>query len=95
MSCLALNRLSEILQDSRRVEAELIAHIAEVDARRLYAREAASSMFSYCTDVLHLSEPEAYLRIAVARASRRHPALLDMLAEGRLHLAESSGSPLT
>jgi hypothetical protein len=35
---------------------------------------------------LHLSEPEAYLRIAVARASREHPLLLTMLSDGRLHL---------
>ena len=82
-----LQRLSELLQKSRRVESELVAHIGEVDARRLYAREAAPSMFAYCTDVLNLSEHEAYLRIAVARASRKHPILLRMLAEGRLHLS--------
>ena len=82
-----LRRLSELLQKSRRVESELVAHIGEVDARRLYAREAAPSMFAYCTEVLKLSEHEAYLRIAVARASRTHPVLLEMLAEGRLPLS--------
>ncbi|HEX9724873.1 MAG TPA: hypothetical protein VGC53_11395 [Vicinamibacteria bacterium] len=68
-----LRRLSDLLQKSRRVEAELVAHIGEVDARRLYAREAAPSMFAYCTETLHLSEHETYLRIKVARASRKHP----------------------
>ena len=82
-----LRRLSGLVQESRRVESELVAHIAEVDERRLYAREACSSMFAYCTDVLHLSEWEAYLRIAVARASRTHPVLLVMLEDGRLHLS--------
>ncbi len=81
-----LRRLLELLRRSRRIESELVAHIAEVDRRRLYAREAASSMFTYSTEVLHLSEAEAYLRIAVARASRQHPVLLTMLADGRLHL---------
>lgn len=81
-----LRRLSDLLQKSRRVEAELVAHIGEVDARRLYAREAAPSMFAYCTETLHLSEHEAYLRITVARASREHPVLLEMLGDGRLHL---------
>ncbi len=81
-----LHRLSALLQDSRRIEAELIAHIAEVDGRRLYAREAASSMHVYCTEVLHLSDAEAYSRITVARASRRHPMLLKVLADGRIHL---------
>jgi hypothetical protein len=82
-----LRRLSELLSQSRRVEAELVAHIGEVDARRLYAERASSSMFSYCQDVLNLSEHEAYLRITVARASRKHPVLLEMLADGRLHLS--------
>ena len=81
-----LRRLAELLRQSRRAEADLVAHVGEVDARRLYAREASPSMFAYCTEVLHLSEAEAYLRIAVARASREHPVLLSMLADGRLHL---------
>ena len=82
-----LRRLSELLKQSRRVESDLVAHIGEVDERRLYVREAASCMFTYCTEVLNLSEAEAYLRIAAARASRKHPLLLSMLADGRLHLS--------
>lgn len=81
-----LRRLVDLLRQSRRVESDLVAHIAEVEWRRLYAREASPSMFVYCTQVLHLSESEAYARITVARASLEHPMLLDMLAEGRLHL---------
>ncbi len=82
-----LRRLSELLKQSRRVESDLVAHIGEVDERRLFAREAAPSMFAYCTEVLHLSEAEAYMRITVARASRKHPILLEMLGDGRLHLS--------
>ncbi len=82
-----LRRLSKLLQQSRRVESDLVAHIGEVDKRRLYARVASPSMFAYCTEVLHLSESEAYLRILVARASREHPTLLTMLGDGRLHLS--------
>ncbi len=81
-----LHRLAELMDQSRRVESDIVAHVAEVDGRRLYAREAFPSMFAYCTDVLHLSEAEAYLRIAAARTSREHPMLLAMLADGRLHL---------
>ena len=81
-----LHRLSGLVEKSRRVESELVAHVAEVDERRLYAREACSSMFTYCTEVLHMSEAEAYLRIRVARASRKHPELLRMLQDGRIHL---------
>ncbi len=82
-----LRRLTALVEDSRRVEAELVAHIGEVDDRRLYAREASPSMYAYGTEVLHLSEAEAYLRIAAARAARQHPLILDMLGDGRLHLS--------
>jgi predicted transcriptional regulator len=44
-------------------------------------------MFVYATEVLHLSEAEAYLRIAVARAARKFPSLLSRLGDGRLHLS--------
>jgi hypothetical protein len=81
-----LDRLAELMRQSRRVEADIVAHMAEVEERRVFAREAFPSMFAYCMDVLHLSEAEAYLRIAAARASRKHPILLTMLADGRLHL---------
>jgi hypothetical protein len=82
-----LRHLAELVHDSRRVEADLVAHIGEVDERKLFASKACSSMFAYCTEVLHLSEGESYLRIAAARAARRHPMLLEMLTDGRIHLS--------
>jgi hypothetical protein len=50
-----LRRLAALLAGSRRTEADLVAHVGEVDARKLYAREATPSMFQYCTEGLHLS----------------------------------------
>jgi hypothetical protein len=82
-----IDRLNRLVAQSHRVEAELVAHIGEADERRLYARQAFPSMFAYCTRALHLSEAEAYRRITVARASRRYPALLAALRDGRLHLS--------
>ena len=40
--------------------ARLIAALAELDARRLYLGQGCSSMFTYCTQVLHLAEHAAY-----------------------------------
>jgi hypothetical protein len=51
-----LCQLSRLVSQSRGVEAEIVAHIAEVERRRLYAREACSSMFDYCRRVLGLRE---------------------------------------
>ncbi|HUH01096.1 MAG TPA: HNH endonuclease, partial [Kofleriaceae bacterium] len=82
-----LAALDRVLARSRCAEAELVGHLGEVDRRRLYLGQGCSSMFGYCTQVLHMSEGAAYMRIAAARAARRHPALLDMLADGRLHVS--------
>ena len=82
-----LARVDEIVARGRRVEAELVWHLAEVDRRRLYLREACPSMHVYATSRLQLSDAEAYLRITVARVSRRFPVVLPMLADGRLHLS--------
>jgi hypothetical protein len=82
-----LRRLGELVSQSRRVEADLVAHIGEADARGLYASLAFPSMFAYCAQALHLSEAEAYRRITVARAARKHGLLLPMLRDGRLHLS--------
>jgi HNH endonuclease len=75
-----------LAEHERVATADLIATLAEVDARRLYLGEGCSSLFSYCTSVLHLSEHAAYGRIEAARAARRHPVILDMLAAGLVNL---------
>ena len=85
-----LRRLSELVTLDRTTTAELLAHIAEVDARRLYAPAAYPSMFAYCVEELHMSEDAAYRRIHVARAARRFPVLFGELESGRLHLSAVS-----
>ncbi len=51
-----LCELKRLVVGSAALEAELLARLAEVDARKLYLREACSSMFVYCTKVLHFAE---------------------------------------
>ena len=69
-----------------RATAHLIAALAELDARRLYLPQGCRSMFTYCTEVLHLSEYAAYARIEAARAVRRFPCMLKLLEEGAVTL---------
>ena len=54
--------------------------------RPLYLGDGCASLFTYCTERLHLSESAAYHRITAARAARRHPLILDRLREGSLTL---------
>jgi 5-methylcytosine-specific restriction endonuclease McrA len=79
--------LAALVARDRVTTAELLAHIAEVDARQLYRPAAYPSMFAYCVGELRLSEDAAAKRIQAARVARRFPALFDALAQGRLHLS--------
>jgi hypothetical protein len=84
---------SELLEGTARAAARergattrLVAHLAEMDARRLYLGEGYASLFAYCTSALGLSEGSAMSRIDAARAVRKFPAVLPALAEGQVHL---------
>ena len=79
----AVHRLAS---DERRATVSLIASLAELDARRLYLAEGCSSLFTYCTQVLHLSEHAAYGRIEAARVARKYPLVLERLEAGDLTL---------
>src|SRR5512145_2838769 len=72
-----LQRLNTLVARDRAITAALLAHLAEVDERRLYAPAGYSSMHAYCVGELRFSDDEAYKRIRVARATRVVPALLD------------------
>ena len=85
-----LDRTHALVRRGLVVEAELLGHLGEVDARRLYLEQACSSMFVYCVRVLHFSEAAAYKRIRAARAARRHPELLPALRRGELHVTAVS-----
>ena len=82
-----LRDLAALVARDRLTTARILAHIAEVDARRLYAPAGYPSMHAFCVEELRLSEDAAYKRIRAARAARRFPALFGAVAEGRLHLA--------
>jgi hypothetical protein len=82
-----MDRVKSLARCEREATASLIAHLAELDARRLYLGAGFSSLFTYCCEVLHLSEPAAYNRIEAARAATRFPVILRMLGEGSLSLA--------
>lgn len=81
-----LRDLAALVARDRCTTAALLAHIAEVDTRRLYVPAGYPSMFAYCVDELRLSEDAASKRIQAARAARQFPPLLAALADGRLHL---------
>jgi hypothetical protein len=79
-------RLGGLLGAGARLEARIVAHLAEVEARRLHLLAGYSSLYDYCRKRLGLSEYEAFARIAAARVARKYPVVFEMLERRELHL---------
>ncbi len=71
----------------RRATALLLAHLAVIEARELHLLRGYSSMFDFCVRGLGMSEGTAHRAISGTRAAHRYPLVLEMLADGRLHLS--------
>ena len=82
-----LRSLEALIGKANNVTALVLAHLAEVDARMLFAKLGFPSLFAYATEGLGLSESSAFKRIQCARLSRRLPVVLDWVAAGDVHLA--------
>ena len=67
--------------------AEHLADLGEIDARKLYLAAAYPTMVAWCMAERNMREQKARKRIRIAQSARRFPALLDAIADGRLHLS--------
>ena len=88
-----LRDLATSVKQDRATTATMLAQLAEVDERKLFAGAGYESMYLYCVRELHMSEDTAFRRIRVARTAREFPAIFNLLADGRLNL--TSVLPLT
>ena len=79
-----IGQVLELARGERAATVALIVHLAEFDARRLFAAFGFSSTFKYCIEVLRLSEDAAFNRIQAARMAREYPVVVEMLLEGTL-----------
>jgi hypothetical protein len=71
-----ITRLQLLVRADQKLNARLLMHLGEVDARGFY-----------CVEQLQMSEAQAYLRIQAARLSRQFSLVLQCLAQGSLHLS--------
>ncbi len=81
-----LAQLPVLRSKERRAKAEVIVYLAEVDRRKLFLREACSSLYTFCVQRLGYSEDAARKRMRVARLYRELPQILDELTSGSIHL---------
>jgi len=91
LSCAELDRSAEKLVVAEKGNvAKLIAHIAEMSARKTALELGYKNLFEYCVRRLNVNEGAVPARIHVANVSRRCPQLLVALAENRISLTVAS-----
>lgn len=81
-----VSRLVALAGREREASAEGVAHLSELERRGLHLKAGYGSLFAYCREALLLAEADCFNRIEVARAARRFPAVLELLAEGSVNL---------
>jgi hypothetical protein len=79
--------LDTLVGTHRECTADIVAHLAELDARRAYLARGYGSLFQYCLDALRLSDDETCRRIEAARLVQGFPVILEWLASGRVTLS--------
>ncbi len=85
-----LAEVAHVAGDERTATARLVATLVEVEKRQLYRDAGCSSLYTFCTEILGLSESEAYLRMEAARAARKFPVILERLGDASLTLTAVS-----
>ncbi len=76
-----------LIGERRRITAELVAHLVEIDQRRLHLRASYSSLYDFCTNKLEMSSGSACRHINGARLAQLFPVVLEHLRDGTLSLS--------
>src|SRR5450432_2597068 len=79
--------LSGVVRRENDLMSDFLAHLAELDERRLYLDFGFTSLFAYCTEALGFCKSSAGRRVAVARVCRRFPEAFGRVARGELQLS--------
>jgi 5-methylcytosine-specific restriction endonuclease McrA len=67
--------------------ADLLAYLAELDARRLYEDMGFSSIWEYCTEALGICQTTAWRKYTAARVCRRFPEMFEAVARGEIQVS--------
>lgn len=82
-----LSRIRKLSETERATVLSILAHLIEIDRRRLYLPRGYSSLFEFCVKHLGYSESTAGRRIAIARCIRDFPGVYRLLARGRTNFS--------
>src|ERR1700761_8330049 len=79
--------LKKLVASEHVATADVVEHLAEIDARRLHITAACASLTAYCEERLGYSHDEAAHRVHAARQIQKYPMILPMLRAGQINLS--------
>lgn len=79
-----------LTRQERELTLSVLAHLNEIERRKLFLKRGYPSMFVYCTRGLGYSGSAAIRRIRTARCSRRFPEVLELLQRNEVNLSTVS-----
>ncbi len=82
-----LTNTESLVQREREILTEVLAHLREIDRRRLFSSLGFSSLFQYAVAKLQYSEDQAFRRISAMRMLRELPEMEEKLNSGELSLS--------
>jgi hypothetical protein len=85
-----LSTTKRLASEERRIGIEVLHHLREIDARKLFASLGLSSLFAYCIAELGYSEGGAHRRISAMRLLRDVPEYEVKLERGEVTVATLS-----
>jgi hypothetical protein len=85
-----LNTTKQLNETIRNDTSTLLYYLAEVEKRRLFAREGCDSLFSFCKRVLKCSDGQAGRRVNAARVLVAMPEIKEHIDSGELSLTAVS-----
>ena len=81
-----VRQLDVLAEQELATDADVLAHMAELEVREEYLRAGYASMQDYCVRRLRMSEDRANKRIRACRTALAFPVIFEMIADGRLNL---------
>lgn len=79
-----LQKLFALVKEERRIGAEILELLLEIERRKAYAELGYDGLFSFCVKELRYSEAQAYRRIQAMRALQQNPELKQQIESGAM-----------
>lgn len=85
-----LESTKKLSAEERKITADILNHLREIEFRRLHLELGYSSLFEYCLRELKYSESQAYRRVSAMRLIRDLPEIENKIKDGSLTLSNAA-----